>query len=189
MPPDRADFGFCGAQKLLDKASGGRLFYLQPGFTLRGAARGDLRLAGGAKQGYGAPAAQHPSPKGDAMAKPDVAEDAFVLSDHAAGAIAYLTFVPAILFLVLEPYKKSSYVRFHSWQSILLFVGAFGVNLVLAFLLVFALLFTPWLHVAAWRAIELFWLAVWIACVVNAALGKRFKLPVIGELAEQQVDK
>jgi uncharacterized membrane protein len=123
------------------------------------------------------------------MAKPDAAQGEFVLSDHAAGAIAYLTFIPAILFLVLEPYKRNSYVRFHAWQSILLFVGAFGVNLVLAFLLIFALLFSPRLHLLAWRAIELFWIAVWIACVVNAAMGKRFKLLVIGALAEQQAGK
>ena len=123
------------------------------------------------------------------MAKPDAAEGAFVLSDHAAGAIAYLTFIPAIFFLLLEPYKQNSYVRYHSWQSILLSLGAFAVNVVLAFLLVFALLFTPRLHLVAWRAIELFWIAVWIACVVNAAMGKRFKLPVIGGLAEQQAKR
>jgi len=123
------------------------------------------------------------------MAKPDAAQGEFVLSDHAAGAIAYLTFIPAILFLVMEPYKRHSYVRYHSWQSILLSLGAFAVNIVLAFLLIFALLFSPRLHLVAWRAIELFWIAVWIVCVVNAAMGKRFKLPVIGELAEQQAEK
>jgi len=123
------------------------------------------------------------------MAKPDAVEDAFVLSDHAAGAVAYLTFIPAILFLVLEPYKQNPYVRYHSWQSILLSLGAFAVNVVLAFLLVFALLFAPRLHLVAWRAIELFWVAVWIACVVNAAMGKRFNLPVIGGLAEQQAKR
>jgi uncharacterized membrane protein len=89
----------------------------------------------------------------------------------------------------MEPYKRHSYVRYHSWQSILLSLGAFAVNLVLAFLLIFALLFSPRLHLVAWRAIELFWIAVWIVCVVNAAMGKRFKLPVIGELAEQQAEK
>lgn len=123
------------------------------------------------------------------MAKPDAFEGAFVLSDHTAGAIAYLTFIPAILFLVVEPYNRNSYVRYHSWQSILLSLGAFAVNIVLAFVLVFALLFAPRLHLVAWWAIVLFWVAVWIACVVNAAMGKRFKLPVIGELAEQQANK
>ena len=123
------------------------------------------------------------------MAKPDAAEGESVLSDHAAGAIAYLTFIPAILFLVLEPYKRNSYVRYHAWQSILLSLGAFAVSIVLAFVLIFALLFSPRLHLYAWRAVELFWIAVWIACVVNAGMGKRFKLPVIGELAEQQAEK
>ena len=123
------------------------------------------------------------------MAKPEVRRGEFVLSDHAAGAIAYLTFIPAIFFLVLEQYKRNSYVRYHSWQSILLSLGAFAVNIVVAFLLVFALLFSPTLHVFVWRAIVLFWIAVWIACVVNAAMGKRFKLPLIGEFAEQQAEK
>ena len=123
------------------------------------------------------------------MAKPEVRRGEFVLSDHAAGAIAYLTFIPAIFFLVLEQYKRNPYVRYHSWQSILLSLGAFAVNIVVAFLLVFALLFSPRLHLVVWRAIELFWLAVWVACVVNAAMGKRFRLPVIGELAEQQAKK
>jgi uncharacterized membrane protein len=123
------------------------------------------------------------------MAEPDASAGEFVLSDHAAGAIAYLTFIPAIFFLVLEPYKRNPYVRYHAWQSILLFLAAFGVSVVLGFLLIFALLFSPRLHLLAWRAIELFWIAVWIACVVNAAMGKRFKLPVIGGLAEQQAGK
>jgi len=123
------------------------------------------------------------------LAKPDASEGGFVLPDHAAGALAYLTFIPAIFFLILETYKHNSYVRYHAWQSILLALGAFAVNVVLAFLPVFALLFSPTLHVFVWRAIVLFWIAVWIACVANAAMGKRFKLPVIGELAEQQAGK
>jgi uncharacterized membrane protein len=63
------------------------------------------------------------------------------------------------------------------------------VSIVLGFLLIFALLFSPRLHLVAWWTIVLFWIAVWIACVVSAAMGNRFKLPVIGELAEQQAKK
>jgi uncharacterized membrane protein len=32
----------------------------------------------------------------------------------------------------------------------------------------------------------LFWLAVVVICIVNAYQGKRFKLPIIGNLAEKQ---
>ena len=61
------------------------------------------------------------------MADSNAAGGTSGLTDNAAGAIAYFTFIPAVLFLVTEPYNKSSYVRFHAWQSILLFFGAFGV--------------------------------------------------------------
>ena len=37
------------------------------------------------------------------------------LSDTAAGALAYVTIIPAIIFLLVEPYNKNSFVRFHSW--------------------------------------------------------------------------
>ena len=111
------------------------------------------------------------------------------LSDNAAGAIAYFTFIPAIFFLVAEPYNKNSYVRFHAWQSILFFFGAFGVSIALGFLLILVVMFSPSLHLLAWQLIRLFWIAVWLVCVVSAAQGKRFKLPVIGNLAEQQANK
>ena len=46
------------------------------------------------------------------------------LTDNAAGALAYVTIVPAIVFLVMPPYNTSSYVRFHAWQSIFLNIAA-----------------------------------------------------------------
>ena len=109
------------------------------------------------------------------------------LSDNAAGAIAYLTFIPAIVFLVLDPYNKNSYVRFHAWQSILLTVAAIIIDIVLGIVLGIALFFLPFfLHRILWKLIELAWLAIWLVCIVNAFNGKRFKLPFIGDLAEKQ---
>ena len=43
--------------------------------------------------------------------------------------IAYLTFIPAIIFLIVAPYNKNSYVRFHSWQSIFLGVAAIVIEI------------------------------------------------------------
>ena len=40
------------------------------------------------------------------------------LSETAAGVLAYITVIPAIIFLAMEPYNHSSFVRFHAWQSI-----------------------------------------------------------------------
>ncbi len=46
------------------------------------------------------------------------------LSDTAAGALAYVTIIPAIVFLLVEPYNKNSFVRFHAWQCIFLGITA-----------------------------------------------------------------
>src|SRR3954452_9966484 len=45
------------------------------------------------------------------------------LSDNAAGAIAYVTIIPAIIFLLVEPYNRKRFVRFHAFQC--LFLAAF----------------------------------------------------------------
>jgi uncharacterized membrane protein len=109
------------------------------------------------------------------------------LSDTAAGALAYFTFIPALIFLLVEPYNKSPFVRFHAWQSILLSIAAFVISLVLGICLGVALIFLPYsMHYMLWRLIDLAWLIVWLLCVVNAFNGKRYKLPVIGALAEKQ---
>ena len=36
------------------------------------------------------------------------------LADNVAGALAYVTIIPAIVFLVLEPFNKKRFIRFHS---------------------------------------------------------------------------
>jgi uncharacterized membrane protein len=110
------------------------------------------------------------------------------LSDNAAGALAYLTIIPAIIFLIVEPYNKNSFVRFNSWQCIFLCLAAIvldiGLGIVLAIVtMVFPLAF---FGVLLWPIVNLFWIAVVVLCMVNAYQGKRFKLPVIGAFAEKQ---
>jgi uncharacterized membrane protein len=109
------------------------------------------------------------------------------LSDNAAGAIAYITFIPAIIFLLLAPYNQKPFIRFHAWQSILLAVAAIVIDIVLGIVLGITLLFLPLsLHFLLWRLIDLCWLAIWVICVFSAFNGRRFKLPLIGDLAEKQ---
>jgi uncharacterized membrane protein len=110
------------------------------------------------------------------------------LSENAAAAIAYLTIIPAIIFLVLEPYNKMPLVRFHAWQSIGLSVAAF----VLQILILFAegvthfipgiiLLFTL-IHLVIGLGLFL----VWLFIILKASKGEWYKLPVIGDFAEKQ---
>jgi uncharacterized membrane protein len=108
------------------------------------------------------------------------------LSDNAVAAISYITIIPAIAFLVLEPYKRSAFVRFHAWQSIFLFLAAFLVSFIVDIALGMMMFFSPFLVLAISRIIWLCWVLLWILCVINALNNKRFKLPIIGALADRQ---
>jgi uncharacterized membrane protein len=108
------------------------------------------------------------------------------LSDNAVAAISYITFVPAIVFLILPPYNTSSFVRFHAWQSIFLNITAFVVSVAIGIVLGMTVFFAPFAFLLLSRLVWLCWVLVWILCLINALNGKRFKLPVIGALAEKQ---
>jgi uncharacterized membrane protein len=110
------------------------------------------------------------------------------LSDNAAAAIAYITVIPAVIFLVLAPYNRIPLVRFHSFQSIAFCVAAIvlQVALMLAegllhFIPMSFLLFSA-LHLLL--SVGLF--VAWVVVVIRAARGEWYKLPVIGDFAEKQ---
>jgi uncharacterized membrane protein len=111
------------------------------------------------------------------------------LSDNAAAAITYVTIIPAVVFLVLPPYSRSPFVRFHAWQSIFLSITAVVVTLVLALILGFSLAVGSVLFVALTRLIWVFWVLTWILCAINALNGKAFRLPVIGPFAAKLASK
>ena len=100
------------------------------------------------------------------------------LSETAAGAIAYITIIPAIIFLAMEPYNRSSFIRFHSWQSICLGVTAAVVHTILAVI--------PILGWILLFPVSLAFLALWIFVIFKASKGERYKIPFIGNFAEQQ---
>jgi uncharacterized membrane protein len=107
------------------------------------------------------------------------------VSYNAAGAISYFTFIPAVVFLLIPPYKDSPCVRFHAWQSILLSMVAFAVDIVLGAIALLTLFLGTAALAYTLRLLFLFWLILWLACVIKAMNGKRLKLPVIGSIAEK----
>jgi len=109
------------------------------------------------------------------------------LSDNVAGALCYvLGLITGILFLVLAPYNQSKFVRFHAFQSIFLHVGLIALWVIDTTIV----LILPWsLHLIVsllWMLIALGGVAMWLICLVKAYQGERYKLPVIGDLAEKQ---
>lgn len=111
------------------------------------------------------------------------------LPEPIAGALAYLTFIPAIVFLVLEPYKKNRFVRFHSVQCLLLWGAAIllAIALKLAGLLLFIIpVAGPLLVLLLSMVVGLAAVAVWLVLVVKAFQGVMFKLPLLGDFAAQR---
>jgi uncharacterized membrane protein len=106
------------------------------------------------------------------------------LADNVAGALAYVTIIPAIIFLILEPYNKSRFVRFHAWQSI--FFNVAWWILWIGLRIVIHMPFLGFLTLFVWPLIWLGGFIVWIILVIKANQGQMFKLPVIGDLAQQQ---
>ena len=56
-----------------------------------------------------------------------------ILSENVAGALAYVSFIPAVVFLFLDPYNKNRFVRFHSFQCIFLWVTGLLIAVLLRF--------------------------------------------------------
>jgi uncharacterized membrane protein len=117
-----------------------------------------------------------PVPPQPSQQQPPAAQSG--LSDNAAGALAYVTIIPAIIFLIVEPYNKNSYIRFHSWQCIFLCIAAFAVHLILSFIPVIGWILVPF--------VSLGFLVIWIIVLLKALKGERFELPLIGKYAAQQ---
>ena len=106
------------------------------------------------------------------------------LSENAASGLCYVTLIPAIVFLVVAPYNQNPVVRFHAWQSIFYSVACIVVWIALA--IVGLIPFLNLVDLILMPLVGLGLLVLWIILLVNAFNGKRFKLPVIGDLAEKQ---
>ena len=89
------------------------------------------------------------------------------LEENVAAFLCYLLgFVTGIVFLVVE--KRSSFVKFHARQS------------TITFLIILAL---SWIPVVGF----LFWIlgiCLWLILMIKALQGKRYLLPIVGNLIE-----
>lgn len=107
--------------------------------------------------------------------------------ENLIGASAYLTFLPALAFLLRDPQRRDPFIRFHSIQCLLFWLVSIAAA-VLVRIFILLLLFVPGVGpllvlllvtIAALAALFL-----WIVLFVKAFQGERFGLPVIGGLAE-----
>ena len=108
------------------------------------------------------------------------------LSDNAAGGLAYVTIIPAIIFLLVAPYNKNPNVRFHSWQSIFLAIAWVAADIVL--MIIGRLPFVGLINLILWPLVALGFFILWVVVLIKAFNGQRFKIPFIGDLAEKQAN-
>ena len=112
------------------------------------------------------------------------------MADNMAGALCYLVgFITGIIFLVLEPYNKHPFVKFHAWQSILFCVAWFIFSLLLNIVMIpLALgMHGLWLLFAFVRmVIGLGGFLLWLFLMYKAYNNEKFMLPIVGPIAEKQ---
>jgi uncharacterized membrane protein len=101
-------------------------------------------------------------------------------AERAAAAVAYLPLVPPAVILFLPAFRSNRFVRFHCWQSIMLW-GVFFVLTVIALLLSNVTAAMVFLLFGILASLAMLFL--WIVLSVKAWEGERFELPLFGELA------
>jgi len=108
------------------------------------------------------------------------AESSTGMSANVAGLLCYVAgWITGIVFVVLE--KKSTFVKFHAWQSIM----TFGV-------LTVASLILSWIPIIGWilgTLIGILSFILWIILIIQAGTGKMWKVPWAGDWAEKQISK
>lgn len=119
-------------------------------------------------------------PQGENMSSPKQSG----LSENTLGALAYFAVVPAIFFLALPRYKKSSYVRFHAMQAIEIAVATIVITYSLAVTLAFGPLVYMGLTWLAWFGLAL----TCYFCGMMALRGETVRLPIIGAWTENLVN-
>jgi uncharacterized membrane protein len=103
------------------------------------------------------------------------------MNENSTCGLAYLTFIPAIIFLVSAPYNQNANVRFHAWQSIFLNIAAFA-----AMFVHIALAFVPFLGWIISLFITVGFFILWLILIINAFNGKRVNIPILSDLAAKQ---
>jgi len=129
----------------------------------------------GAASGSGVSAPPPVAPAGAPIAATPMAE-------NIAGMLAYFTIIPAIIFLLIEPYNRNRFVRFHCFQCLFTCAALIVLHIILSFFGYFI----PVLMFGVWGLLGLAELALWILLVVKAYQHEMFKLPIVGDLAEKQ---
>ena len=113
------------------------------------------------------------------------------IDTNLVGALAYFAgFITGIIFLVIDPYKNNSFVRFHALQSIFFNVAWVGLWIVWTIVSIILSTITKGLFGLISLPVSLLFsiagFAIWLFLMYEAYQQKLFKLPIIGNFAAQK---
>jgi len=115
------------------------------------------------------------------------------LTQNLAGALAYiLGLITGVLFLVLEPYKRNPFVRFHAMQSVMYSAAVIVFSIAWRILVSILSDINPWLALATFPIrllISLGFFGLWLFVMYQAHSGREYRIPFIGALAAKQIGK
>lgn len=116
------------------------------------------------------------------------------LAANVAGALCYaFGLVSGIVFLVLAPYKKIQFVRFHAWQSI--YFSVFWVVFTVVWttlVLIFEAVtggFLISLIIPIDCLLTLAAIGCWVWLMYRAYLGEQTRIPIVGGLARRHAGR
>lgn len=135
--------------------------------------------AGSNEPAWGPPNPNYPPPTGHYMPPgyvPPGSRQSAGLSTNAAATLAYVTFIPAVILLLIEPYKRDNFVRFHACQCIVLTLVDVAGDMVFGFMGSIGLM------VRGLLGLVLF--VFWLIAIIKASQGERYHVPLVGDLAE-----
>lgn len=102
----------------------------------------------------------------------------FGLDENVASALCYaLAFLSGIVILIME--KENKTVRFHALQSTLWFIALLVLSTVAGWI--------PFLGGLLSSILGLISFASWVFLMYSAFVGKKFKIPMIGDVVEAQI--
>ena len=108
-----------------------------------------------------------------------MAKTSMNLEENLAGLLCYvLGWLTGIVFLVLE--KENKFVRFHAFQSLLTFLPLCVAAWILG-----------WIPLVGWALAGLVWILIfilWLILMFKAYRGEKYKLPLVGDIAERQTE-
>jgi len=100
--------------------------------------------------------------------------------ENVAAALSYgLGWITGIVFLVTEPANR--FVRFHAMQSTIVFLALSVLTIVLPAVIPFLGMLIAVFFVIPLSAV------LWLVLMFKAYQGERFKLPIVGDMAEQRI--